>query len=203
MLPEMQVDVPVAEDRDVLVDAPADASGHTGLCPKCGARYRGEAAACPTCGLAVARIAAYAESHAAGVTEPVPEAVHAAWVRATADWDNPERHDELLQAVAVHNAYAWAARRYRMCGRDAVAQRQLARLRHATEATLLASATVRPAPATRPYRAAVGVVAVLIVAVAAGLWYAMVLRDPLPASRRPIPVRYLTPGNPISPSTIK
>jgi hypothetical protein len=203
MSPEPPPEIPTAAPVDSDPNVPVDAPGHTGPCSKCGAGYRDDAAACPTCGLAVARMAAYTEARAAAVPEPIAEAVHVAWTRATADWNNPARHDELLQAVAVHNAYAWAAGRYRTRGRDAIAQRQLARLRHATEATLLASATARSAQATKPYRTTVGVLAILIVATAAGLWYAMVLRDPLPASGRPIPVRHLTPGNPVSPSTIK
>lgn len=177
-----------------------ESPGHAPPCPKCGAFYPGEATACPACGLAVARMAAYASARDAAV----PDAVRDAWTHATADWNDAARHDELLRLVTIHNAYAWAAGRYRTRGRDAVAQRQLERLRHAAEATLLASATVRRAPARKPYHATLGVLATLIAVIAVSLWYAMVVRDqPLPASARPIPVRLLTPGHPVSPSTIK
>jgi hypothetical protein len=134
----------------------------------------------------------------------VPTPVRDAWARAIADWDDARRHDELLQLVATHNTYAWAAGRYQTHGRDAIAERQLERLRHAAEATLFASATVGRARATRPYHATLGVLATLIAVVAVSLWYAMVVCDrPRPARERPIPVRYLTPGHPVSPSTIK
>ena len=181
-------------------EALGDASAATPLCPKCGAVYRGGDAACSACGLVVARMASYTAARDA----QVPPQVHAAWARVTAAWNTAARHDELLQLVTAHHAYAWAAGRYRARGRDAVAQHQLARLRHTAEATLLASAAARPAATAKPYRAVVGVVATLIVLITAGLWYAMVVRDPsLSSTAQPIPVRSLTPGHPISPSTVK
>jgi hypothetical protein len=138
----------------------------------------------------------------------VPDAVREAWQRATEAWSDPARHDEVVQRVAAHRCYAWAAARYRAHGHDPIATRQLERLRRAAEATLLASATVRSDPATRPYRATVGVLAVLIVAIAVGLIYAMVAREPsvrLGAPAAPTvptgPARPLTPGHPVSPST--
>jgi hypothetical protein len=167
--------------------APADA-----LCPKCGTARPDDATACSACGLAVDRMPAYIDTRDAAVPAPVREA----WAHATAGWSDEARHDDLLREVASHNSYAWAAGRYRTRGGDAIAQRQLDRLRRAAEATLRASATARPGADTRPYRGTAGVLAVLIVVIVIGLFYAVVIRD------HPAP-RPLVPGHPVSPSTIK
>ena len=184
--------VALAPDRraaSAAADEPADAR-----CPKCGAARRGDA--CPSCGLAVARMASFSDRRDAAVAEPVRKA----WARAVAGWDDPVRHEELLQQVAAHNGYAWAAGRYRARGRDPIADRQLDRLRRAAEATLLASATVRR-ETTRPYRVTRGVLGFLIAVIAAGLLYATMRRPPRAPSppRSPAP---LVPGHPISPSSV-
>lgn len=173
------------------------------VCPKCGATRRGDATACPGCGLASARMADYTEVHEAAVPGPV----RAAWARAAEAWSDPARHDELLCEVATHRCYAWAAGRYRTRGGDPIAERQLARLRRAAEATLLAGATARRDAAATPYRATVVVLALLIAAVVVGLVYAALVRAPSgatiapagPGPSRPVPL--LTPGQPVSPST--
>ena len=185
-----------------LAAAPAAASDAP-LCPKCGSARRAGASACSACGLAVERMAAYIDARDAAV----PDSVRAAWAHAGEAWSEATRHDELLRLVAAHNCYAWAAGRYRTRSGDAIAARQLDRLRRAAEATLLASATARPDPVARPYRAAIGVLAVLIVVIVVGLLYAFV-RQPAATSASPArapaaPVHPLTPGHPVSPSTIK
>lgn len=170
------------------------------LCPKCGATRRDAALACASCGLAVARWTEYSDAHDAAVPEPVRKG----WTRAMGAWNTAAAHDELLQLVAAHNCYAWAAGRYRTRGRDPVAQRQLDRLRRAAEATLLASATARRDTATKPYRAARSVLAILIVAVVVGAVYAMVVRNrPRAVTAAPVPAQPLTPGHPVSSSTVK
>lgn len=151
------------------------------VCPKCGATRRGDAAACPGCGLAVARMADYTEAHDAAV----PEAVRAAWAGVADGWSDPARHDELLRQVAAHRCYAWAAGRYRTRGGDPIAERQLDRLRRAAEATLLAGATVRRDAAPTPYRATLGVLALLIAMVVVGLVYATLIRGPSDATIAP------------------
>jgi uncharacterized Zn finger protein (UPF0148 family) len=198
-------DAPVAAPGAAPVDAAGDmpgagdASSEASLCPKCGA-VRGEAVACPGCGLAVARMAEYTEARDAAVPEPLRDA----WTRATEGWTDAAPHDELLRLVAANNCYAWAAGRYRTRARDAVAQRQLERLRRAAEAALFASATARPDATAKPYRSTRSVLVILIVTIAAGLLYATVIRDRAPASSATsTPVRPLTPGHPVSPSTIK
>ena len=183
------------ETPAAAVDAP--------LCPKCGAVRRPDAASCATCGLAAARMQAYSDARDAAV----PDAMLAAWDHAVGAWSEQARHDALLRVVAAHNGYAWAAGRYRTRTGDPIAVRQLDRLRRAAEATMLASATVRPDTAARPYRAAIGVLAILIVVIAVGVVYAMI-RQPgataaVPTSVPATPVQPLTPGHPVSPSTIR
>lgn len=174
-------------------DAPA--------CPKCGTERRAGATACATCGLTTDRMAAYRDARDAAIPEPLREA----WDRAAAAWSEPARHDEVLRLVATHNAYAWAAARYRGHGPGDVATRQLDRLRRAAEATLFASATVKPE--ARPYRATVGLLAVLIVAIVVGLIYTTVARESSRLSGPPIapgatssPARPLVPGRPVTSS---
>jgi len=148
-------------------------------------------------------MAAYALARDAAV----PDVLRHAWTHTTTHWHDPAAHDELLRLVVANNCYAWAAGRYRTRERDAVAERQLERFRRAAEVTLLASATARPDAASKPYRSATTVLAILIILIAAGLVYATVARDhAIPTSARPQPsgpVRPLSPGHPVSSSTVK
>ena len=178
------------------------------VCAKCGATLRGDATACPGCGLASSRMADYTEAREAEAPEPV----RAAWARVADAWSDPARHDELLQQVAAHRCYAWAAGRYRTRGGDPIAERQLDRLRRAAEATLLAGATVRREAAATPYRATVVVLALLVAAVVVGLVYAALVRAPSdttiapagPSQFAPVRPRPLAPaGHPASPSTVQ
>ena len=169
------------------------------LCPKCSAPRRKDAQACVSCGLEVARWAAFSDARDAAV----PSVVRDAWARATEAWTTPAPHDELLQLAAAHNSYAWAAGRYRT-RRDSVSTRQLERLQRAAEATLLAGATARADTNAAPYRATRGVLAFLIIAVLVGVVYAVAIRDHTRGPvATPIPAQPLTPGHPVSPSTIK
>jgi hypothetical protein len=108
----------------------------------------------------------------------VPDALTAAWASATARWDEPAAHDELLRLVTQHDAYAWAAAHYRDVARarptDAIAERELARVRRAAEVTLLASAAPRREKA--PYGAATAVLALLIILAITAFVYALVRR---------------------------
>ena len=123
----------------------------------------------------------------------VPEVVEAAWARTALDWNDAARHDELLQQVAAHRAYAWAAGRYRARGSDPIAQRQLDRLRRAAEAALLATATPRRDAKVKSARARRRVLALLITTIAAGAVCAFGLSEqPLPSNAAPHP-RRLTP----------
>jgi hypothetical protein len=190
---------PVCDHVMTASGPPAVAPDPAAQCPKCGAARAADAAACATCGLSVARMAAYTEARDA----EVPAEVRDAWTQATERWAEPASHDELFRRVAAHGCYAWAAGRYRT-RKDAVAVRQLDRLRRAAEATLFASATVRPDATARPYRAATAVLLALIIAIAVGLVYAMVVRDrPLSPATPARPAQPLTPGHPVGPSSIR
>ncbi|MGN6104580.1 MAG: hypothetical protein ACTHU0_05725 [Kofleriaceae bacterium] len=146
-------------------------------CPKCDTPRSADGRACPRCGLARERMDAYAAQRDAAV----PPEVAAAWARVVEGWERLPLHDALLQQIARHDSYAWAAAKYRAEARarpgDPIAASQLARLRRAAEATLLAGATTRQDKAPRPYRATVAVLSMLIVAVVAGLLYAAILGD--------------------------
>jgi hypothetical protein len=139
------------------------------------------------------------EAYARTRDAAVPEAVAAAWDRVLEAWDDGGRHDALLRLVAQHDAYAWTAARYREAKRaapaspspfrsypdhavDAIADRQLDRMRRAAEATLYAGATAREERARRPYRATTAILAMFIFAIVAGLVFAMMLQGSPPAS---------------------
>lgn len=165
--------------------APATAES----CPKCGAPRRAERA-CPRCGLAAHRMAAFAHARDAAVRP----AVAAAWDRVLEAWDEQGRHDALLRLVAEHDAYVWAAGKYRDAKRsqpaspspfrtypdhaiDAIADRQLDRMRRAAEATLFASATARERRGRpSPYRASIGVIIMFVIAIAAGTVFMSIAR---------------------------
>ncbi len=138
------------------------------MCPKCGAPRRPDPAvtACPRCGLGVAKMEDYARDRDDRVAAPV----QAAWERVAAAWDDPALHDELFRLTTIHTCHAWTAARYRTewqarggTGLDP----HLERMRKAAEATLLTTATARPAAAT-PYRSARLTLIVLVVLIMIG-----------------------------------
>jgi hypothetical protein len=192
----------------VEVSAPAS-------CPKCGSPRRGERA-CPRCGLAAERMEAYASTRDASV----PDVLVAAWDRAVEAWDAAERHDVLLRLVAQHDAYAWAAAKYRDAKRaapaspspfrsypdhavDAIADRQLDRMRRAAEATLFASASAREERGRSPYRATTAILSMFIFAIVAGLIFATVLqRNKLAGAGQvtPAPAQPAAPAKPAPPA---
>lgn len=142
-------------------------------CPKCGTG-KTDAPACPRCGLVAERWEGFAATRDA----EAPDVLIAAWDRAALAWDDPALHDEVMRLVAQHDAYAWAAARYRTRAGDPVGDRQLARVRRAAEATMLAGASARADKTPKPYRAATTVLVMLIVAAIAGLLYATISRNP-------------------------
>lgn len=106
------------------------------------------------------------------------QALEAAWEACVAAWDDPKRHDALIQLVAAQGTYAWAAGRYRAIAserpEDAVAKKQLDRLSRAAMATMFASAAPRRDTQPKPYRATMTMLAMLVVAITVGLVYALV-----------------------------
>jgi hypothetical protein len=75
-----------------------------------------------------------------GVAAPL----HQAWVQVVLHWHDQARHDALLGIAAELRSFAWVAMRYREHAGDAIADRQLERLRRAATAVMLATATQRP-----------------------------------------------------------
>lgn len=151
-------------------------------CPKCNTEVPEGATACTRCGLATERMEAFARERDASV----PPALVSAWERAELAWNHPLAHDEVMRLVVDHQAYAWAAARYRTRAGDPVADAQLARIRKAAEATLFVSGAARKVKdAPRPYRSLTAVLILLVLAAVGGLVYARMMRDkasPTPAS---------------------
>ena len=142
-------------------------------CPKCGTARDDTRTNCKSCGLAHDKMTAFAAAR-----DAVPDALGAAWDRAVAKWDDTAMHDEVLRLVTQHDAYAWAAARYRERSReqpdDEVAKQQLERVRKAAEATLLSTAAAkRQAKLPEPYRASMAVLGLLIILIIALLVYAV------------------------------
>lgn len=142
-------------------------------CPKCGTPVIPARTHCATCGLAHERMAAFAT-----LRDDVAEPLTNAWQRAVEAWDERARHDEVLRLVTQHDAYAWAAARYRDRLKDhpgdAVGTEQLERIKRAAEATLVANAAVRDTSTPGPYRNTMLILAIFILAIVGGLIYAMV-----------------------------
>jgi hypothetical protein len=111
--------------------------------------------------------------------------VRAGWQRACEAWDDAAHHDALLGLVAQHNCFAWAAARYRERAGDAVADRQLERLRKAATAAMFATATVRAQREPTPYRSSIAVLVVLLILVVLGVVYLKTVRPEQPAVAPP------------------
>lgn len=157
-------------------------------CPKCGAARDETRTHCPKCGLAHAKMTAFAKTR-----DDVPASLAAAWQRALDGWDDPARHDEVLRVVTQLDAYAWAAAHYRdrlqAKPDDAVATHQLDRVKRAAEATLLANAATRAKKLPEPYRNTMVVLGIMIIAIIAGLVYALARgrENPDVPARVPVP----------------
>lgn len=97
-----------------------------------------------------------------------------AWVNCVNEWHNPRNHDELLRLVMTHEAYAWAARRYREymeknpC--DAVAQKNLKRIQTGMWVKY-AGAAQHEKKAPMPYRKTISILTMLCVALGFGTMY--------------------------------
>jgi hypothetical protein len=95
--------------------------------------------------------------------------VRAAWTRVTETWVDALRHDAFFALVVQHQCFAWAAARYKERGKDPIAEEQLARLRRAAMATMMAAAAARPQKERQPYRSVLITLIVLLVAMVLGL----------------------------------
>ena len=165
-------------------------------CPKCGAE-QAIATACRRCGLTTTLMPKFKEQDDASQS-PV---VTLAWSMCELNWENPDKHEKFVAAVVEHNAFSYAARKYRAAAAkrpdDKLAAAQVERLGKMAEAALKATATHRPEKGANPYKGTTVILAACIVAVVFGLIYAMiqsrksnegeltpVQRQPAPAQRR-------------------
>ncbi len=88
------------------------------------------------------------------MTEPAidaPPSVAAAWDRVVAAWQDDALHDALFTDIARTDSYAWAARVYGERKGDPIADRQLAKIVRAAEATMRATATQLPVKTGQRY----------------------------------------------------
>jgi hypothetical protein len=140
-------------------------------------------------------------------TTPAPEAppdvLVAAWESAVEKWDEQPRHDEVMRLVAQHDAYAWAAERYRTRAGDPIGDRQLERVRRAAEVTMRATATPKAEPLAKPYRAATAVLVMMIVAAVVALLFAMIRRNSMQPTNGTVtpakPLKNVAPPPPPAP----
>jgi hypothetical protein len=168
-------------------------------CPKCDALVGGRDA-CPGCGLSSTRMAGFSALREAEERAAVPDAVRAAWDAVTESpeaWATQARHDGFVQLVAAATAFAWAAGQYQEVRRrrpdDAIAIRQLERVRRTAEASMLASTTVREVKQP-PYRGATAILVMLVVVLVAGALYAAFMREAHSPASTITPVAPLHPG---------
>lgn len=185
-------------DPALAADDPREISGLLTVerrCPKCRALV-GSRAACPGCGLASSRMAGFASARDA----EIPEAVRAAWsavVSSPEAWAEQARHDAFVQLVASASVFAWAAGQYQEIRRqrpdDAIAVRQLERVRRTAEAAMLATTTVREVKHS-PYRSATAILVMLVVLLIAGAVYARFMREAQDPAHAVTPVAPLRPG---------
>jgi len=119
--------------------------------------------------------------------------VEAAWQNVVDGWEDPGRHEQLMGVVAQHGAFAWAAARYKERAGDAVADKQLERIRKAAMATMLASASKKP-EAQAPYKRTMIIFMVLIVMLLIGFLGVKMMHDTRRGTPHPgVPPRG-TPG---------
>ena len=104
-----------------------------------------------------------------------PAEVRDAWQRAVEQWDDAARHEVVLVAVTRTSSFAWAAARYKERAGDAIADRQLERVRLAAVATMMSGAAKRPERKTMPYKSSIAALAVIVVMIVIGLVYALVM----------------------------
>ena len=107
--------------------------------------------------------------------------VRAAWTRVTETWVDALRHDAFFALVVQHQCFAWAAARYKERAADPIATEQLARLRKAAMATMMAAAAARPQKERQPYRSVLVTLIVLLAAMLLGLCVTKSIHDNTPA----------------------
>ena len=115
-----------------------------------------------------------------------PAEVEAAWANCEEAWHEADRHDAFFALVVQHDCFAYAAGKYKARAGDAVADRQLERVRKAATAKMMVSSTGRSDATHKPYRASIAFIVLLLVAAIAGLAYVANMRGQHP---QPPPTR--------------
>jgi hypothetical protein len=123
----------------------------------------------------------------------VNPAVEAAWERVVEQWDDSARHDAFMVLVVQNSQFAWAAGKYKERAGDAIADKQLEKLRKAATATMFATASRKPGE-DPPYKRTLVIFAVLVVMLVIALVGVKILHD-----TRPPPED--TPARPSAPTT--
>ena len=108
-------------------------------------------------------------THSTGVND----VLETAWQELADHWDEQARHDALFALVTTHASFAWAAAKYKTRAGDAIADKQLAKIRRGAEAALYVSATPKPDTAKKPYQSTIAILALMIVLIITGLVYAV------------------------------
>lgn len=106
----------------------------------------------------------------------IPDVVQNAWDAAVAQWDDPAKHTALLGLVAQHGCYAWAAGKYKERTGDAVADKQLERLRTSAVAAMMATGAKKK-DETQPYRSTLIVFAALLLILVLGLVFVSIIKS--------------------------
>jgi hypothetical protein len=139
-------------------------------CPKCGTKQP-PATACRRCGLATDRMAVFQPRDAAVVPE-----LNTAWQDVEVAWGDASLHERFVALAVEHKAYAFAARRYRDALQsrpgDATATAYVEKIGKMVAVTLFVSATPKQAAMPKPYKNAIAIMIVLVVAIVIGLLYA-------------------------------
>lgn len=139
----------------------------------------------------------------------VPDVARVAWDRVKAQWEDTAAHDELLRLTTLHGCYAWVAARYREvkadagppfreagAARDAIAERQLDRIRRAAEVALLTSGAPRPDKGSKAYQSTKLMLGLVIVLIIIGLLYTTYQRMSYSAPQQPATKRVPTSSTP-------
>jgi hypothetical protein len=106
-----------------------------------------------------------------------PESVTAAWAACEEHWDDAARHDAFFALAAQYDCFAYAASKYKPRAGDAAADRALDRIRKAAVAKMMASSTAHVDPhKSKPYRATLALIVLMLVAALAGLAYVANMR---------------------------
>ena len=137
----------------------------------------------------------------------VPDVARVAWDRVKERWEDTAAHDELLRLTTLHGCYAWVAARYREVkadagppfreagsARDAIAERQLDRIRRAAEVALLTSGSPRPDKGSKAYQSTKLMLGLVIMLIIAGLAYAAYQRMNSSTPEPPAPTQPAAPA---------